>query len=209
VGSGIAVDSVGAAYVAGRTDSTDFPTTTGAFDTSGDPNIDAFVTKLIVGPGAPATLTLAPAADSNDVGTQHCVTATVKDASANPTPNIRVRFTVTGSVNTSGSATTDSNGEASFCYQGPQLPGADAITAYADTDADNTQDGGEPARAATKAWRLPTSTPLCSVKITQGGRITATNATRPPSAATPSPTPPAPSRARRNTRTRAPPSRRT
>jgi Beta-propeller repeat len=44
-GSRIAVDSAGAAYVTGATTSTDFPTTAGAFDTSGDTS-DAFVTKL-------------------------------------------------------------------------------------------------------------------------------------------------------------------
>src|SRR5262245_19683204 len=45
----IAVDSAGAAYVAGFTHSTDFPTTPGAFDTSfngGSFIGDAFVTKL-------------------------------------------------------------------------------------------------------------------------------------------------------------------
>ena len=49
---GVAVDSAGAAYVTGRAESTDFPTTAGAFDTThaggNDPNgdFDAFVTKL-------------------------------------------------------------------------------------------------------------------------------------------------------------------
>jgi hypothetical protein len=46
VGSRIAVDSAGAAYVTGLTLSTDFPTTAGAFDTSASGNEDAFITKL-------------------------------------------------------------------------------------------------------------------------------------------------------------------
>jgi hypothetical protein len=46
-GSGIAVDGAGSAYVSGVTDSTDFPTTAGAFDRShGGKYGDAFVTKL-------------------------------------------------------------------------------------------------------------------------------------------------------------------
>jgi hypothetical protein len=109
------------------------------------------------------------------VHTQHCVTATVKDASGNPVPNVTVRFTVTGSVNTSGSRTTNASGQATFCYLGPELPGADTIRAYADTNRNNTQDLGEPAGAAAKTWILPVSTPLCTVTITNGGRITANN----------------------------------
>jgi len=47
-GYGIAVDSVGAAYVTGDTASTSFPTTTGAFATTSAGGYDAFVTKLNV-----------------------------------------------------------------------------------------------------------------------------------------------------------------
>jgi hypothetical protein len=125
--------------------------------------------------GAPATLTLDPKTAMNPVDTQHCVTATVRDIGGNPTPGITVRFSVTGSVTTSGSATTDANGEAEFCYNGPPLPGSDVITAYADTNNNNIQDPGEPSDVATKEWVLPVSTPLCEVKITNGGWITAAN----------------------------------
>src|SRR5207237_346650 len=45
-GNGIAVDSSGSAYVTGLTRSTNFPTTTGAFQTANAGSYDAFVTKL-------------------------------------------------------------------------------------------------------------------------------------------------------------------
>src|SRR5882724_7807822 len=43
---GVAVDGAGNAYVTGRTNSSDFPTTAGAFDTTYNGGYDAFVTKL-------------------------------------------------------------------------------------------------------------------------------------------------------------------
>jgi hypothetical protein len=45
-GYGIAVDSMGNAYVTGPTDSSDFPRTGGAFDVYDRPSTDVFVTKL-------------------------------------------------------------------------------------------------------------------------------------------------------------------
>ena len=126
-------------------------------------------------PGGPAKLTLKPKAATNPVGTQHCVTATVTNAAGAPVAGVTVRFSVTGSVNTSGSDTTDANGEATFCYTGPAFPGADAIHAYADTNNNSMQDAGEPFDDATKTWVLPVSTPGCQVKITNGGWIIANN----------------------------------
>jgi Big-like domain-containing protein len=146
-------------------------------DTSGngvqDPGEPSGVAAKTWTPGAPASLTLTPSTATNTVDSQHCVTATVTDAFGNPTPGITVRFSVTGSVTTSGSQTTDANGQATFCYTGPALPGSDVITAYADTNNNGVQDPGEPSGAATKAWVLPQSTAGC--KVTDGGRITAAN----------------------------------
>ena len=124
-------------------------------------------------PGPPAQLTLSPHADSDPVDAQHCVTATVTDAFGNPTPGITVSFSVSGSVNTTGVRVTNANGQAELCYQGPALPGSDAITAFADTNGNGAQDSDEPSDQATKEWVLPQNTPGC--KVTDGGRITAAN----------------------------------
>jgi hypothetical protein len=159
---------------------------TGFFLLSGDSNVwsdnsgggyavqdnDVLVENLC-GTGPPATLDLQPEADTNSVGDQHCVTATVEDVFGDPTPGITVRFAVTGSVATGGSDATDGSGQATFCYTGPALPGADVITAYADTNNNAVQDTGEPGDRATKRWVLPPSVAGC--KVTYGGRITAAN----------------------------------
>jgi hypothetical protein len=134
------------------------------------------------GIGPPATVTLAPATATNTVGTQHCVTATVTDVSGNRLKDVIVRFSVPTAATTdaspsSGSATTDASGQATFCYSA-SLPGEDTITAYADTNGNTMQDVGEPSGAATKTWTLPTSTSLCQVTVTQGGWIIAKNGDR-------------------------------
>lgn len=58
-----------------------------------------------------------------------------------------------------------------FCYTGPDLPGADTIHAYANNDADSTQDANEPFDDAAKTWILPPSTPGCEIVIHNGGWI--------------------------------------
>ena len=141
--------------------------------TPGGPTTAVETVNLTVTPGNPRTLTLAPKTATNTVDAQHCVTATVKDAFNNPTPGIHVVFRVTGAVNTSGNVVTNGSGQAQFCYTGPALPGSDAISAFADTNNNGTQDAGEPSDTASKLWVLPASTPGC--KVTNGGRITASN----------------------------------
>jgi Mg-chelatase subunit ChlD len=115
--------------------------------------------------GPPATLDLQPPTATNTVDDTHCVTATVRDQFGNPTPNIVVNFTITGTVTTSSSVSTNASGQAQFCYSSP-LPGTDTITATA-------VGGSNPSDTATKTWVLPASTAGC--KITYGGHITASN----------------------------------
>jgi hypothetical protein len=131
-------------------------------------------------PGQPSAepfmLELTPAQAMNTVGTEHCVTATVTDEAGQPVAHVTVVFDVSGASDEDAARTTDSSGEATFCYTGPELPGEDVIRAFADTNEDGTQGapppaGNEPADEATKTWIPPASTPGCEVKITQGGRI--------------------------------------
>lgn len=55
--SGIAIDTVQALYVAGTTDSADFPTTAGAYDTAANGGSDQFVMRLHLSSSDPAKLT--------------------------------------------------------------------------------------------------------------------------------------------------------
>ena len=178
-GYGVALDGSGAVYLTGDTGSTNFPTTTGAFDTTYNSGGDAFVTKLLA-VGAPAHLDLMPVTATNMVGQQHCVTATVTDSAGQPVPGVTVIFSVptaaeTGASPASGSFTTNSAGQATFCYTAT-LPGVDTITAFADTNNNGQQDVGEPFGVATKIWTPPLTSGTC--KITDSGWITAINGDR-------------------------------
>jgi hypothetical protein len=130
------------------------------------------VEKIWVDLGA-STLDLTPRTAVNPVATPHCVTATALNAGGQPAANVTVMFTVTGSVNASGSDITNGQGQAEFCYTGPSFPGVDAISAYADNNNNGQQDPTEPSDVAEKNWVFPESTPDC--KITYGGQITASN----------------------------------
>ena len=131
-----------------------------------------------VTPGPPANVMVTPSPATNQVNTQHCVTATVTDAFGNPTPNITVVFSVTG-VNHPPSATrtTDATGTTGpYCYVG-LLFGLDTIRAAVDSNNNGQPDAtDQPFGEGTKVWTLPVSTPGCTVDFpTGGGQITADN----------------------------------
>jgi IgGFc binding protein/Bacterial Ig-like domain (group 1) len=97
-----------------------------------------------------ATVSLAPKTANNQINTQHCVTATVKDQNGNPLADIRVDFGVTGANPTTGFAFTNASGDAQFCYTGTNA-GDDTITGTVGALSDT----------ATKTWsseRKSTST---------------------------------------------------
>jgi len=149
----------------------------------GDPLKDIAIGIPTAPEGDPFSLVLSPQTAANEVGTEHCVIATVADGTGQPVSGVTVVFTAQGASDEHGAAATSNAGEASFCYLGPELPGEDVIRAFADANGNGTQDapppaGNEPADQATKTWVPPASTPGCEVRITQGGRITAVNGDR-------------------------------
>ena len=76
-----------------------------------------------------ATLILAPAsAGPNVPGTTQQLVATLVDSHGNPISNQLVHFTVTGANPGAGTATTDTNGNASFTFTGTN-PGTDSVQA--------------------------------------------------------------------------------
>jgi hypothetical protein len=95
----IAVDSAGAAYVAGYTSSSDFPTTPGAFDTSWNGGYyDAFVTKLDIDYCLPATWSNYGAGWPGTLGTPSLT------SSANPSLGSTITLSIGNSLgaNTTG-----------------------------------------------------------------------------------------------------------
>ncbi len=91
---------------------------------------------------------LDPANAVNPVGTNHTVTATLTDTDGTPVAGEEVDFAVTGTHSDTGSATTNSAGEASFTYTGTAV-GVDTITATYDADDDGTF---EAIATAAKEW---------------------------------------------------------
>jgi hypothetical protein len=91
---------------------------------------------------------LDPANAVNNVGTPHTVTATLTETDGTPVAGEEVDFAVTGTHSDTGSATTNSAGEASFTYTGTAV-GVDTITATYDVDDDGAF---EAIATAAKEW---------------------------------------------------------
>jgi parallel beta-helix repeat protein len=111
------------------------------------------------------TIALSPVSATNIVGSQHTVTATVEDESAEPIEGIKVSFDITFGPHLGGNGTdtTDSNGQATFTYTGTSV-GDDTIEAsfvdfYGRTITSN---------AVTKTWEV-ISTPQRTLTVTKAG----------------------------------------
>jgi protocatechuate 3,4-dioxygenase beta subunit len=99
---------------------------------------------------------LAPASDTNPVGTDHAVTATVTDQFSDPFAGQDVHFDVTGDgtpTPASGDATTDAGGQATFTFTNP-VAGTNAVIACIDADDNQKCDEGEATAAAAKTWEI-------------------------------------------------------
>ena len=113
--------------------------------------------------GVPTDITLDPPTASNEVGTDHTVTATVTDGLGFPTEEADAVFEVTdgpnsGDNNGPNGTALDANGQAGFTYTGDGGAGTDTIQAcvvdFPELCATATKDWVEPAATAT-----PTPTP--------------------------------------------------
>ena len=126
----------------------------------------------------PDRLTLTPEAAENPLGSTHTLTATVTEAGA-PVADVHVDFFSSFGIfniacQESGSfqVTTDANGKANCTYSG-NFAGTETITAFADTNNNNSQDVGEPSDTATKRWRSAPATSL-TLEPKREARILAT-----------------------------------
>lgn len=95
------------------------------------------------------TLVLTPLTATNKVGTSHTLTTSLVDPTGKPIVGQTITFTVASGPNAglTGTAVTDSNGQASFTYQG-NAPGIDTIVA----SFMNAQGKTVPSNSVTKTW---------------------------------------------------------
>jgi hypothetical protein len=110
-------------------------------------------------------LSLDPPTATNLVGEQHCVTATLLDGALQPLEGETIEFEVTGANSASGSNTTDSNGEAVFCYTGTNS-GLDTIVASWD---DEVSQQTLESNTVEKTWREEPPPPPPPTEV--GGEI--------------------------------------
>ncbi|MFC5865373.1 chitobiase/beta-hexosaminidase C-terminal domain-containing protein [Acidicapsa dinghuensis] len=113
-GYGISVDSQGNAYLTGSAVSSNFPTTSGAFQTTNPANGSAFISKFLIGTSSSKTSTTTTLVSSGSpaaAGTDVTFTATVTPGSGTGTPTGMVAFSVDGGAATSE---TLSGGKATY-----------------------------------------------------------------------------------------------
>lgn len=98
-------------------------------------------------------LDLAPATATNETGTSHTVTATLKDLNASPQElsGGTVLFSTSGAHTVTGSDVTDGSGQATFTYTGTNV-GTDTISACYDANNNGSCGSDEPFASAQATW---------------------------------------------------------
>ena len=100
------------------------------------------------------TLGLTPPTDNKLTGDQAVLTASAGDLNGNATPGKTINYTVSGANNLSGTVKTGSDNKATISYVGGP-PGDDEVTAFIDTNGNNTRDETEAQAKATIHWDGP------------------------------------------------------
>lgn len=118
-------------------------------DGGGEGDVTECVTVTVEVPAAPDGLSLAPSEASGAIGEEHTVTATLLDDEGDPITEAEISFEITDGphAGATGTAETNTVGEASFTYEGTEV-GTDTIVAT------YTPDEGDPltSNTATMAW---------------------------------------------------------
>ncbi len=112
------------------------------------------------------SISLTPSTQTVTANTQASLTASLSNTNVDVS-GVTIRYSVSGANSTSGTATTDANGNATINYTGT-LEGTDTVTAYADLNGNSTQDSGEPSASATVNWTLTATLSLAPTTTTPG-----------------------------------------
>jgi len=133
-----------------------------SFDSYGYPGGQSFAPIASV-----VSIELNPPTATHPVGTQQCVTATLRDQNGAGVPDVRVDFVVSGVNSASGFQNANASGNAQFCYTGNNL-GNDTITASV----------GQLKATAAKTWVSvsPDSKESCFSITIDGSKVQGTEA---------------------------------
>lgn len=135
---GIALDSQDNVYLTGNAESSNFPITPGAYQTSNPSNESVFVSKFLLNSNATSiatTTALAASGNPVTVGTSVTFTATVTPASGNGVPTGTVTFTIDGSAGTA--VALSGSGQATYSTSTLAV-GAHTVTASYSGDSNYT-----------------------------------------------------------------------
>jgi hypothetical protein len=104
----------------------------------------------------PVPLTLSPPTAVPEIGSEHVITAALRDSADQPVEGVTLRYGISGANPTEAEqAVTTAGGAAEIRWTGA-AEGRDTLTVYADYDGDGVRDGDEPAQSATADWRPET-----------------------------------------------------